>query len=89
MVRVFGAIFSWSNLVVALLIDELVVTRCVVSDFLDKVYLRIIEQLVKFIQDDGFHIHHLDFFQFNQLKDTARSSDENFWSFLRRSIWRF
>ena len=63
----------WCNLFLVKLgrrthVDELVVTRCVVGDFLNKVNLRIIEQLIKFIQDDGFHIHHLDFFQFNNSK---------------------
>ncbi len=87
-VRVFGAIFL-VKLGRRTHVDELVVTRCVVSDFLNKVNLRIIEQLVNSSRMMVSYIHHLDFFQFNQLKDTARCSNQNFWSFLRRSIWRF
>ena len=53
------------------------------ADFCHKVVLAITEKLIKFIEDDGVDIHHLDFFEFNQLKNTARGSDENFWSFLQ------
>ena len=58
------------------------ITRNMVADFCHKVVLAITEKLIEFIEDDGVNIHHLDFFEFNQLKDTARGSDENFWSFL-------
>ena len=53
------------------------------ADFCHKVVLAITEKLIKFIKDDSIDVHHLDLFEFNQLKDTARGSDENFWSFLQ------
>ena len=53
------------------------------ANFCHKVVLAITEKLIKFIKDDSIDVHHLDFFEFNQLKDTTRGSDENFWSFLQ------
>ena len=53
----------------------------VVANLVDKVILRVAEKLVKFVQDDGIDIHHLDFLELDQLKNTAWSSDENFGSF--------
>ena len=64
-------------------IYQLVVTRRIVGDFIDKVILRIAEQLVKFIQNNGFDIHHLDFLELGQLKNPSRRSDDNFWTFLK------
>ena len=48
------------------------------ADFCHKVVLAITEKLIKFIKDDSIDVHHLDLFEFNQLKDTARGSDENY-----------
>ena len=53
------------------------------GDFIYKVILRIAEQLVKFVQNDGFDIHHLDFLELDQLKNPSRRSDDNFWAFLK------
>ena len=52
------------------------------GDFIYKVILRIAEQLVKFVQNDGFDIHHLDFLELDQLKNPSRRSDDNFRTFL-------
>ena len=52
------------------------------GDFIYKVILRIAEQLVKFVQNNGFDIHHLDFLELDQLKNPSRRSDDNFRTFL-------
>ena len=53
------------------------------GDFIYKVILRIAEQLVKFIQNDGFDIHHLDFLELDQLENPPRRSDDNLRTFLK------
>ena len=61
-------------------IDKLMISWRVVANLVDKVILRVAEKLVKFVQDDGIDIHHLDFLELDQLKNTAWSSNENFGS---------
>ena len=53
------------------------------GDFIYKVILRIAEQLVKFVQNDGFDIHHLDLLELGQFENSSRRSDDNFWTFLK------
>ena len=53
------------------------------ADFCDEVILAITEKLVKFIENNGIDVHHFDFFEFNQLKDTTWSSNKNLWSFFQ------
>ena len=53
------------------------------GDFIYKVILRITEQLVKLIQNDGFDIHHLDFLELDQLENSPRRSDDNLRTFLK------